>query len=150
MTILAAVITAGSFGIAPVELIAVAGATLMVLTGVLTPRSAARALNWNILAIIAGSVGLGTIVVKSGLGERISDAILTLSAGNTALVVAVFVLGTTVLTNVVTNSAAAAILTPVALGVTATTGIDPVLMLTLIGTCTSRSRSSTRSAISPT
>ena len=104
VTILAAVITAGSFGIAPVELIAVAGATLMVLTGVLTPRSAARALNWNILAIIAGSVGLGTIVVKSGLGERISDAILTLSAGNTALVVAVFVLGTTVLTNVVTNS----------------------------------------------
>ena len=91
------------------RLIAVAGATLMVLTGVLTPRSAARALNWNILAIIAGSVGLGTIVVKSGLGERISDAILTLSAGNTALVVVVFVLGTTVLTNVVTNSAAAAI-----------------------------------------
>ena len=137
VTILAAVITAGSFGIAPVELIAVAGATLMVLTGVLTPRSAARALNWNILAIIAGSVGLGTIVVKSGLGERISDAILTLSAGNTALVVVVFVLGTTVLTNVVTNSAAAAILTPVALGVTATTGIDPVLLLTLIGTCIS-------------
>ena len=63
-------------------------------------------------------------MVKSGLGERISDAILTPSAGNTALVVAVFVLGTTVLTNVVTNSAAAAILTPVALGVTATTGID--------------------------
>ena len=31
----------GSFGIAPVELIAVAGATLMVLTGVLTPRLAA-------------------------------------------------------------------------------------------------------------
>ena len=137
VTILAAVITAGSFGIAPVELIAVAGATLMVLTGVLTPRSAARALNWNILAIIAGSVGLGTIVVKSGLGERISDAILTLSAGNTALVVAVFVLGTTVLTNIVTNSAAAAILTPVALGVTATTGIDPALLLTLIGTCIS-------------
>ena len=137
VTSLAAVITAGSFGIAPVELIAVAGATLMVLTGVLTPRSAARALNWNILAIIAGSVGLGTIVVKSGLGERISDAILTLSAGNTALVVAVFVLGTTVLTNIVTNSAAAAILTPVALGVTATTGIDPALLLTLIGTCIS-------------
>ena len=137
VTILAAVIAAGSFGIAPVELVAVAGATLMVLTRVITPRSAARALNWNILAIIAGSVGLGTIVVKSGLGERISDAILTLSAGNTALVVAVFVLGTTVLTNIVTNSAAAAILTPVALGVTATTGIDPALLLTLIGTCIS-------------
>lgn len=137
VAILAAVIAAGSFGIAPVELIAVAGATLMVLTRVLTPRSAARALNWNILAIIAGSVGLGTIVVKSGLGERISDAILALSSGNTALVVLVFVVGTTVLTNIVTNSAAAAILTPVAIGVAATTGINPALLLTLIGTCIS-------------
>lgn len=137
VTILAAVIAAGSFGIAPVELVAVAGATLMVLTRVITPRSAARALNWNILAIIAGSVGLGTIVVKSGLGDRISDAVLTLSSGNIALVVLVFVAGTTVLTNIVTNSAAAAILTPVALGVTATTGIDPALLLTLIGTCIS-------------
>ena len=137
VAILAAVIAAGSFGIAPVEIIAVAGATLMVLTRVLTPRSAARALNWNILAIIAGSVGLGTIVVKSGLGERISDAILALSSGNTALVVLVFVVGTTVLTNIVTNSAAAAILTPVALGVAATTDINPALLLTLIGTCIS-------------
>lgn len=137
VTILAAVIVAGSFGIAPVELIAVAGATLMVLTGVLTPRSAARALNWNILAIIAGSVGLGTIVVNSGLGDRISHAIMALSSGNTALVVLVFVLGTTVLTNVVTNSAAAAILTPVALAVAATAGIEAALLLTLIGTCIS-------------
>ncbi|MFC9556491.1 SLC13 family permease [Rhodococcus sp. NPDC056960] len=137
LTILAAVIVAGSFGLAPVELSAVAGAALMVLTGVLTPRSAVRALNWNILAIIAGSIGLGTIVVHSGLGGYISDAILTLSSDNTALVVLVIALGTTVLTNVVTNAAAAAILTPVALEIAATTALNPVLLLTLIGTCIS-------------
>ena len=137
LSILAAVIIAGSFGLASVELVAVAGAALMVLTGVLTPRSAVRALNWNILAIIAGSVGLGAIVVHSGLGEHISDTILKLSGGNTALLVLVFVVGTTLLTNIVTNSAAAAILTPVALAVTATTHLNPVLLLTLIGTCIS-------------
>ena len=137
LAILIAVIVAGSFGLAPIELIAVAGATLMVVTRVLTPRSAVRALNWNILAIIAGSVGLGTIVVNSGLGGRISDAILALSAGNTALVVLVLAVGTTVLTNVVTNAAAAAILTPVALTVAASAQLDPVLLLTLIGTCIS-------------
>jgi hypothetical protein len=47
LAILAAVIVAGSLGLAAVELIAVTGAVLMVLTGVLTPRSAVRALNWN-------------------------------------------------------------------------------------------------------
>ena len=44
LSILVAVIGAASFGLAPVELASVAGALLMVLTGVLTPRSAARAL----------------------------------------------------------------------------------------------------------
>jgi di/tricarboxylate transporter len=137
LAILVAVIVAGSLGLAAIELVAVTGAALMVVTGVLTPRSAVRALDWNILAIIAGSVGLGTIVVNSGLGERISDAVLALSAGNTALVVLVIAIGTTLLTNLVTNSAAAAILTPVAIAVAASSGLDPVLLLTIIGTCIS-------------
>lgn len=137
LAILAGVVTAGSFGLAPVELIAVAGAVLMVLTRVLTPRSAVRALNWNILAIIAGSIGLGTIVVNSGLGGHISAAILSLSGDNTALVVLVIAVGTTVLTNIVTNAAAAAILTPVVLTIAGTTGLDPVLLLILVGTCIS-------------
>lgn len=137
LAVLAGVIAAGSLGVAPVELVAVAGAALMVLTGVLTPRSAVRALNWNILAIIAGSIGLGTIVVKSGLSEHISHAILTLSGGRTALVVLVIAVATTVLTNVVTNAAAAAILTPVVLTIATGTGLNPALLLTLVGTCIS-------------
>lgn len=137
LTILLGVILGSSFGIAPVELIAVAGATLMVLTRVLTPRSAARALNWNILAIIAGSIGLGTIVVKSGLGEILSARIVALSGGQAVLVAVVFAVITTVLTNVVTNAAAAAILTPVAIEVATSAGLNPVVLLTLIGTCIS-------------
>lgn len=136
-SILAGTIVAASSGMLAVELVAVAGAVLMVLTGVLTPRSAVRALNWNILAIIAGSIGLGTIVVASGFGGYISDAVLVLARGNVALIVLVFVVGTTVLTNVVTNAAAAAILTPIALQIAASAELDPVLLLTLIGTCIS-------------
>ena len=137
LSILAAVIAAGSFGLAPIELVATAGATLMVVTAVLTPRSAVRALNWNLLAIIAGSVGLGVIVVNSGLGKHISDGLLALGRGNTALEVLAIAVATTVLTNVVTNAAAAAILTPMALVVAETMSLDPVMLLTLIGTCIS-------------
>jgi len=137
MIILLGVILASSFGLAPVELIAAAGATLMVVTRVLTPRSAARALNWNILAIIAGSIGLGTIVMKSGLGEIISDWITRLSGGEAVLVALVFALVTTVVTNVVTNAAAAAILTPVAITVANDAGLNAAVLLTLIGVCIS-------------
>ncbi|WP_313673585.1 SLC13 family permease [Mycolicibacterium sp.] len=137
LIILVGVILASSFGIAPVELIAVTGATLMVVTGVLTPRSAARALNWNILAIIAGSIGLGTIVVKSGLGETISRWIVEVCHGEALLVAVVFAVVTTIVTNVVTNAAAASILTPVAITVAQSAGLNPVILLTLIGTCIS-------------
>lgn len=137
LAILLGVILATSFGVAPVEEIAVTGAVLMVVTGVLTPHSAARALNWNILAIIALSIGLGTIVVKSGLGETISTAIVKICGGEALLVAAVFAVVTAIVTNVVTNAAAAAILTPVAITVAESSGLNPVILLTLIGTCIS-------------
>ena len=137
LLILLAVIVCSSFGLAPVELIASAGAALMVVTRVLTPSSAVRALNWNILAIIAGSIGLGTIVVKSGLGEIISTWIVNISGGEAVLVALVFAVVTTVVTNVVTNAAAAAILTPVAITVANQAGLNAAVLLTLIGTCIS-------------
>jgi di/tricarboxylate transporter len=61
--VLVAVIVAASFGLAPVAIVATSGAVLMVLTGVLTPRAAVRALDWNVLFILAGPIGLGAVVV---------------------------------------------------------------------------------------
>lgn len=137
LTILGAVIVSASFGLLPVELAAFCGAVLMVVTRVLTPRSAARALDWNVLFVLAGSVGLGAIVVSSGLADLLAEAISYLSAGSTTLVVVVFALTTALLTNVTTNAAAASILTPVAIGIAASLGLDPVVLLALIGTCIS-------------
>jgi di/tricarboxylate transporter len=135
--ILTAVVVAASFGLAPVELTAFAGAVLMVLTRVLTPRAAVRALDWNVLFILAGSVGLGAIVVESGLAAVLARSIEQVSSGSVAIVVVVFALTTTVITNLITNAAAASILTPVALGIAAKLGINPVTLLALVATCIS-------------
>lgn len=137
LAILLAVIVAASFGLTAVEIAAVSGAAMMILAGVLTPSSAARALDWNVLGVLAGSVGLGTIVVTSGLAQELSDAIEYISNGNTLGVVIVLVLTTTIMTNLITNSAAAAILTPIGIGLSRELGIDPVMVLAAIGTCIS-------------
>ncbi|MFN8519971.1 MAG: SLC13 family permease [Chloroflexota bacterium] len=135
--ILAGVIVTASLGLVPVEVGSVAGAVLMVLTRVLTPGSAARALDLNVLGILAASVGLGAIVVTSGLADVIADGIRTLAGGEAMLVVLVFAVATTMLTNVTTNAATAAILTPIGLTIAAEMGIDPMTVLALIGTCVS-------------
>lgn len=137
VTILAAVVLPASFGLAPIELTSVGGALLMVLVGVLTPRSAARALEWNVLGILAGSVGLGVIVLESGLADLLADTIRHIVAGNAILVIIVFGVVTALLTNVVSNAAAASILTPVGIAVAMDVGMNPVILLALIGTCIS-------------
>lgn len=135
--ILTCVIIAATFGLAPVEIASFTGALLMVVTRVLTPRAAARALDWNVLFILAGSVGLGAIVVESGIAAKIAEAISYLSAGSLPLVVIVFAVSTTLLTNLVTNAAAASILTPVGLALATEMGLDPIMLLALIATCIS-------------
>lgn len=137
LAIMIGVIISASFGIYEVELAAFTGAVLMVVTGVLTPRSAVRALDWNVLFVLAGSIGLGAIVVESGLADILARFIERVSSGNPVAIVLVFAVMTTILTNLVTNSAAASILTPVAIGIAAGVGLNPVILLALIGTCIS-------------
>lgn len=137
LAILLAVIIAAGFGLAPVEVVAFTGALLMVVTRVLTARQAVKALDWNVLFILAGSVGLGAIVVSSGLATKIADAISYLGAGSLPLVVIVIAVVTAALTNVTTNAAAASILTPVTIGIADEMGLSPVMLLALVATCIS-------------
>ena len=137
VAVLVGVIVSASFGLAPVSIVALSGAVLMILTGVITPRSAVRALDWNVLFILAGSVGLGSLVVSSGLADVLANGLRFLAFGKVFLVVVVFAVGTTILTNLVSNAAAASILTPIGISISADLGIDPVLVLALIGTCIS-------------
>jgi di/tricarboxylate transporter len=109
----------------------------MVLSGVLTPGSAARALDMRVLFLIAGSIGLGEIVVSSGLAEVIASGIRSVSGGNTFLVMVVLAVATALMTNFVTNAATASILTPIGIGIATDIGINPVTVLALIGTCVS-------------
>ena len=137
LLILLAVVVAAGFGLAPVEVVAFSGALLMVVAQVLTPRQAVRALDWNVLFILAGSVGLGAIVVSSGLAGKIAEAVSYLGGGSLPLVIIVIAVFTAILTNITTNAAAASILTPVAIAIAAELSLSPVMLLALVATCIS-------------
>jgi di/tricarboxylate transporter len=91
----------------------------------------------RVLFLIAGSIGLGEIVVSSGLAESIANAIRYASGGNALLVVIVLGVATALLTNFVTNAATASILTPIAIGIAVELGVNPTTVLALVGTCVS-------------
>ena len=101
-------------------------AIAVVMFRVLTPADVRRAIDAGVLIIIASSFGVGTAIATTGLDQQIaSHLILPLGQwGDTALLVGVLV-ATVCVTELVTNTAAAVLMYPIALATAAQAGLDP-------------------------
>ncbi|MDX1509757.1 MAG: SLC13 family permease [Nitriliruptorales bacterium] len=112
-------------GLLPLLHSILAAVVVLLLTRTITVEQARRAIDLDILLIIAGAIGLGAAVAETGLATELAT-IVTALAGDSGLVVALLliVLATMALTELVTNVAAAALMVPVAVDVAATIGAD--------------------------
>jgi di/tricarboxylate transporter len=87
----------------------------MLLTGCLTVENAKKEINYSVLIVIACAFGLGAAVQKVGLASLLADQALALSQNNPWFLLIFIYLTTTVLTEIITNNAAAIIMLPIAL-----------------------------------
>lgn len=99
---------------------------VLIATRALSVSEARRSVDLNLIVLIAASFGLGAAVEASGLGDVIAGALLAGAAplGPVAVLAAVF-LATILLTELVSNNAAAVLIFPVALATAAGLGVDP-------------------------
>ncbi len=127
---IALVVALPLFNVMSVTRSTIMAAILLVGAGVLRPREARDAVDVNVVLMIGGAFGLGQAVSNSGLADEISATLLTSvgSAGTFGAVVGV-VLTTMVLTELITNAAAVALVFPIALDVAERSGLDPRLMV---------------------
>jgi di/tricarboxylate transporter len=118
------------FDIMSVTRATILAAILVVLAGILRPREARDAVDVNVVLMIGGAFGLGQAVSVSGLGDQVTDGLLSSFgwAGAFGAVVGV-VLTTMVLTELITNAAAVALVFPVALDVAEQSSLDPRLLV---------------------
>lgn len=131
VVIVAGVVGTAALGLTPIVVSAVAGATLMVLIGCLTPEEAYRAIEWRVIVLLAGVLGLGFALERTGGAALLSTALVdSLGALGPVAVVSGFYLATTLLTETMSNNAAAVLLAPVAIATASAMGIDarPLLM----------------------
>ncbi len=98
----------------------------VVLGGVLTPREAREAVDFSVLITIGAAFGLGAALDGVGLAEDLAGGIVTGFdfMGDTGVVLGI-VVATMLLTELITNVAAVALVFPVALETAAQTGLDP-------------------------
>ncbi|HET7585743.1 MAG TPA: SLC13 family permease [Gemmatimonadaceae bacterium] len=122
---MAVVLLAGA-GILPILQASMLGALAIVATGVLTPAEARAAVDLDVILVIAGSFGLGAAIERSGLAAVLASGIAS-AGGRFGMVGAIGAvsLGTVVLTEFITNNAAAALMFPIGIAVALNMHGDP-------------------------
>src|SRR5918996_375545 len=118
------VVCAGA-GLLPILEASLVGAMALVVFGVLTPVEARNAVELNVVLVIAASFGLGAAVESSGLAARLAGGLLGAFGawGSTGIVLGV-VLATLILTELITNNAAAALVFPIAVATAERAALD--------------------------
>lgn len=124
--IMGGVVAAAAFGLLPIAVAAIVGLGLMLATGCLNWRDAATALSIPVVMIIVASLALGKALMGTGMADYIAVSFVTLaSAMPTAMILSAFLLLMTLMTNVVSNNAAAVIGTPIAISIANQLGVSP-------------------------
>ncbi|MFN3255490.1 MAG: SLC13 family permease [Ilumatobacter sp.] len=123
-------VLAAATGLVPLFEAAAAAAVVVVAGGALTMREAWRAINLDVVLTMAVAISLGGAIAASGLAADIAsvvERVSSLGLGDVGIVVAVM-LATLVLTELLTNTAAAALMMPVALSVGVDVGAPPQML----------------------
>lgn len=126
LTIMLAIVGVAALGILPIAISAVAGALLMIATGCLSWNDATRALSAPVILIVVASLALGIALQRTGGSDYLAELFLYATAGaSPTVVLSGLMLLMAILTNIVSNNAAAVIGTPIAVTIANQLGQSP-------------------------
>ncbi len=124
--ILAAVVGLAALGVLPILITAILGCLAMVLTRCLRLEEAYKAINWQVIFLLAGILPLGLAMQKTGAAGAIAQkAVGAVGDMGPVAVLAVVYLMTSVMTDTMSNNAAAVLLAPIAISTAEQIGVDP-------------------------
>ncbi len=102
---------------------ALIGAALMIMTGCCSVGQAQKAVDVPVILTIAASFALGAALEVTGAASYAAEAILAVSSGHLLFTLLLVYFSVSVLTEIVTNNAAAVMVLPVVLSMTSTLNV---------------------------
>ena len=116
-----------AFKVAPLIVLALGAALLTLFSKCLEPSEAYDAIDWKVIFMIFGMLGLGTALQKVEVIQMLADSLTgwAMILTNIYVLVALIYLITAILTELISNNAVAALLTPVAISVAQAMDLDP-------------------------
>ena len=121
------------------EMAAIIGAIVAVLTGCLTEKQAYASIDWVTIFLFAGMMPVSTAMDKTGAGKLIAEWAVSLMGGAPTPIImtsVLFIISCT-LTQFMSNTAAAALLAPVGVAISQQLGASPKAVLMAIGVAAS-------------
>ncbi len=120
------VVTVAALGLLPIAAAAFAGAVLLVVTGMISVDNAYKGLRPDILLLIAGMVVVGLSMEVTGLAALATDALVGWLRQLGPLYALALIYGATLLlTEILSNAAVAVLLTPIAVALAESLGVNP-------------------------
>lgn len=124
LVILVGMVILAATGLLSMFKAALVAATLMMLTRCVSLHGARRSLDADVLLAIAAAFGLGAALEQSGAALSIAQGLIDLAAGRPWLSLAVVYGITLVVTELITNNAAAALMFPLAMATAERLGVS--------------------------
>ena len=120
------------------EMAAITGAIVAVLTGCLTEKQAYASIDWVTIFLFAGMMPVSSAMSKTGAGKVIAEWAVGLMGGSPSpmIVTAVLILSCG-LTQFMSNTASAALLCPIGIAISKQLGADPAAVLMAIAVAAS-------------
>ena len=136
LIIMVMIVALAAFDIMPIAMSAMLGCLVLIGTGCIKWQQASHALSAQVIMIIVASLALGSALMKTGGAEYLAQIFLYLTQGvSPAWVLSFLMLLMAVMTNVVSNNAAAVIGTPIAISIAQELGmpLEPFVLAVLFG-----------------
>ena len=120
------IVVLAALGVAPILLLSVLAVALVLVTRCIDADEAFSFIDGRLLALIFSMLAIGTALEASGAVRLIAEALAPLLTHMPQFLIvwAVYLL-TSILTELVSNNAVAVVITPIAIGIAASLGIDP-------------------------
>ncbi|MEO0456492.1 MAG: SLC13 family permease [Cyanobacteria bacterium P01_A01_bin.114] len=118
--ILLVMVGLAAFGVLNMLQAAILAAIGMLAAGCCSPTRAMRSIQWPVLLVIAAALGMGKALETSGAAGAIASTLVDLAGNNPLLALAVVYGCTMLLTETITNNAAAALMFPIAMSLSNT------------------------------
>jgi di/tricarboxylate transporter len=135
LVITVTMILLASFNVTSMLNAALLATAAMLLTGCLTISRAWQSIEWTTLVVLGAAVGLEAAVTGSGLSDVIANLLYQIGGSDPRLALAAVFAGCIVMTNVITNAAAAAFMFPIAVALAGSLGVSfmPFAVILMLG-----------------